>query len=143
MTEHAIRSLLEEAGERRLGRSSTSRRSDCAHGSPRDVRRAARAERWLQRPRPASATTGVTSRLYRDHFALAGRWRVDQESATAFAARWSGRITSRSVYLVLSSRSDRARRLEVAVDGRRYGHVTVRGQRLYRLLTLPRRARTV
>ena len=82
----------------------------------------------------------MTGRLYRDHFALAGRWRVDQESATAVrGAVVRGRITGRSVYLVLSSRGDRPRRLEVAVDGRRHGHVTVRRQRLYRLLTLPRR----
>jgi Thioredoxin like C-terminal domain len=82
----------------------------------------------------------VTGRLFRDHFALAGRWRVDGESATAVrGAVVRGRITGRSVYLVLSSRGDRARRLEVAVDGRRHGHLTVRGQRLYRLLTLPRR----
>jgi hypothetical protein len=82
----------------------------------------------------------VTGRLYRDSFALAGRWRVDRESATAMrGAEVQARITGRSVHLVLSSRGGRARRVEIAADGRRYGHVTVRRQRLYRLLALPRR----
>ena len=142
VTEHAIRSLLEEAGEQRLG-ALVDKPAERLRPrlTPETYLGAARAERWLQRPRPGVRDySGVTGRLYRDSFALAGRWRVDGESATAVRrAVVRGRITGRSVYLVLSSRGDRARRLEVTVDGRRHGHVTVRRQRLYRLLTLPRR----
>jgi cytochrome c biogenesis protein CcdA/thiol-disulfide isomerase/thioredoxin len=142
VTEHAIRSLLEEAGARRLG-ALVDKPAERLRPrlTPETYLGAARAERWLQRPRPGVRDyTGSTGRLYRDHFALAGRWRVDQESATAVrGAMIRGRITGRSVYLVLSSRGGRARRLEVTVDGRPRDHVTVRRQRLYRLLKLPRR----
>ena len=58
-------------------------------------------------------------------------------------------VVGKGVYLVLSSRGDEPRRLEVELDGRpisagdagadvRDGHVTVRGQRLYRLVQLPK-----
>jgi hypothetical protein len=43
------------------------------------------------------------------------------------------------VYLVLSSRGGRTRRLEVDIDGRPHRLVTVRRQRLYRLVSLRRR----
>lgn len=52
---------------------------------------------------------------------------------------------ARRVYLVLGSRRDRPRSLRVRVDGRpatapdvRDGRLTVRGQRLYQLVDLPR-----
>jgi cytochrome c biogenesis protein CcdA/thiol-disulfide isomerase/thioredoxin len=142
VTEHAIRSLLAEAGAPRLG--------GLVDKPPERLRPritpetyvgAARAERWLQRPRPGVHDyTDANGALHRDHFALAGRWRVDRESATAVRdAVVRGRITGRSVYLVLSSRAGRPRRLEVALDGRPHRALTVRRQRLYRLVSLPRR----
>jgi hypothetical protein len=84
------------------------------------------------------------------HFALSGRWSVDRESATAVAnSSLHARFTSRKVFLVLRSRGRRARRVRVLLDGRpvmareagrdvRGGAVTVTGERLYRLVSLPR-----
>ena len=55
---------------------------------------------------------------------------------------------ARRVYLVLSSRGNRPRSVRVRVDGRpaaaadvRDGRLTVRGQRLYELVDLPRAGR--
>jgi len=45
------------------------------------------------------------------------------------------------VFLVLSSRGDRPRRVTVKVDGRPLRTVTVRRQRLYPLVALPRARR--
>jgi hypothetical protein len=41
------------------------------------------------------------------------------------------------VYLVLSSAGNRPRPVRVLLDGRSVGTVTVRGQRLYELVSLP------
>ena len=142
VTEHAIRSLLQEAGARRLGALVDKPAERLRQRlTPETYVGAARAERWVVRPRPGVHDyPDATGELYRDTFALAGRWRVDDESATAVRdAVIRARITSRAVYLVLGSRGGRARRVEVAVDGRRHRHVTVRRQRLYRLVELPRR----
>jgi hypothetical protein len=83
-------------------------------------------------------------------FALSGRWKVDGESATAAAdgATLDARFTARKVFLVLSSRGGRPRDVEVSLDGEpiaaanagedvRGGAVTVTGERLYRLVSLP------
>ena len=47
-------------------------------------------------------------------------------------------FTARKVYLVLSSRGERPRDVEVLVDGKPTRRVTVRRQRLYELVSLPR-----
>jgi cytochrome c biogenesis protein CcdA/thiol-disulfide isomerase/thioredoxin len=141
VTEHAIRSLLAEAGARRLGALVDKPGERLRpRTTPETYLGTARAERWLERPRPGVHDYVGVGRLHRDHFALVGRWRVDRESATAMGgARVRARITGRSVYLVLGSRGGRARRLEVSLDGRHLRRVTVRRQRLYRLASAPRR----
>ncbi len=48
------------------------------------------------------------------------------------------RFSARKVYLVLSSRGEQPRSVEVRVDGRLTRTVTVRRQRLYELVSLPR-----
>jgi hypothetical protein len=50
-------------------------------------------------------------------------------------------FSARKVYLVLSSAGGRPRPLEVRVDGRRTRRVTVRDQRLYELVSLPKAGR--
>jgi hypothetical protein len=71
---------------------------------------------------------------------------VDGESARAVrGATLAARVVGKAVYLVLASEGDRPRRVRVRLDGRpvsaadagrdvRDGAVTVRGQRLYRLV---------
>jgi hypothetical protein len=79
------------------------------------------------------------ARVPQDHFTLDGEWTVDAERATAGRrARIRATVSARRVFLVMSSRGDRARRVRVYVDGRLDRTVAVRGQRLYELVDLPR-----
>jgi hypothetical protein len=82
-------------------------------------------------------------------FALGGVWKVSDESATAVrSASIDVRFGARKVFLVLGSRGGEPRRVQVLLDGKRVpsraagedvrgGFVTVRRQRLYRLVSLP------
>ncbi len=152
-TEAAIRSLLAEAGTQRLGA-----RTRAAGETPsRDVSTPEtylghlRAERFL----PDGLTAGTRTypgagSLPVDHFALRGRWTVAAESATARSgASLSARFGARRVFLVLGTRGGAPRRVRVELDGRpipaslagpdvHAGVLRVRGQRLYRLVSLPR-----
>jgi hypothetical protein len=86
-------------------------------------------------------------------FAYGGTWNVGPEAATAAAgATIDAEVQAKNVYLVLSSAGGRARPVQVLLDGRpvsarqagadvRDGRVTVRGQRLYTLVSLPRNER--
>jgi hypothetical protein len=156
-TEAAIRALLREAGDRRLGATARPR------GQVETVGRRATPETYLGSARakgfapagPKDGTHDYTAAEPRDlplnAFSLGGRWRVDRESARAVrAASITARVFGRAVHLVLSSDGDRAvrpRRVRVELDGRpiradaagddvRGATVTVRGQRLYRLVKL-------
>jgi hypothetical protein len=74
---------------------------------------------------------------------------VSRESATAVReAELEARVTARKVFLVLSSEDERPREVELLLDGRplaateagedvRGSRVTVREERLYRLVSLP------
>ena len=152
-TEAAIRSLLGEAGAQGLGEGVRVARGEVPgrRSTPETYLGAARAEGFVVPPRPgARRYPGAGSeRLPVNGFALGGRWRVDAESAEALAGgRLDARVVAKSVYLVLSSRGDRPRDVRVLLDGRpirareagadvRAGVVSVRRQRLYRLVALP------
>ncbi len=84
--------------------------------------------------------TGAGRPLIRSRFAFTGRWKVTDEAATALAAgaRIDAHVVGKAVYLVLSSRGEQPRHVEVRVDGRLTRTVTVRRQRLYELVALPR-----
>ncbi len=155
-TEAAIRTLLAQAGDRRLGAAARPR------GAIETVGRRATPETYLGSARargfspagPADGTRDYTAAspgsLPQSVFSLGGRWRVDDESARAVRdATITARVVGRAVYLVLSSEGDRPRRVRVELDGRpvtardagadvRDGAVTVRGQRLYGLVELGR-----
>jgi hypothetical protein len=78
------------------------------------------------------------SGLALNDFALLGTWRVTGQSATAVRnARIDVAFQAAHVYLVLSSAGNRPRPVRVLLDGRSVGTVTVRGQRLYELVSLP------
>ena len=114
-TEAAIRSLLAEAGAESLG-------GDAKVGPTLDARQAVDARdlpRRGARPglgaehaaeRPRTTTPAPAGPLLRSRFAFTGRWKVDDESATALARREHRRATcqAKDVYLVLSSQGDRA-----------------------------------
>ncbi len=153
-TEAAIRALLAEAGERTLGGAAKPR------GTIESVGRRATPETYLGSARakgfsPVGPTDGTrdyeaaaASQLPPSVFSLGGRWRVDRESARAVrGATITARVVGMNVYLVLASQGNRPRRVRVELDGEpitardagadvRDGVVTVRDQRLYRLVKL-------
>ncbi len=153
-TEAAIRTLLAEAGERKLGSAAKPK------GEIETVGARATAETYLGSARaqgfspvgPADGTRDYTAargdELPQSVFSLGGRWRVDEESAKAVrSASITARVVGTAVYLVLSSDGDRPRRVHVRLDGKpisardagadvRGGVVTVRRQRLYSLVKI-------
>jgi cytochrome c biogenesis protein CcdA/thiol-disulfide isomerase/thioredoxin len=141
VTEQAIRDLLREAGGGELGERAGPQPGEVPErATPETYLGAARAERWLEPPRPGvHAYAGTHAALPPDHFALGGVWKVDIESAEAVrGATLKANVTGKSVYLVLGSRGNRPRTVTVRLDGEPYRRVTVRRQRLYTLVSLPR-----
>jgi cytochrome c biogenesis protein CcdA/thiol-disulfide isomerase/thioredoxin len=85
-----------------------------------------------------------------NQFALKGTWSVTHEAATAISPgdNITLRFLAAHVYLVMTSRGDTPRTVRVLMDGRpisvpvagadvHHGVVTVKGQRLYSLVSLP------
>ena len=155
-TEAAIRTLLAEAGSHDLGGAARTRGELLTPGreaTPETYLGTARARSFSPiGPRAGThdyAVAGAAS-LPRSVFSLGGRWTIDDESARAVRhATLRARVVSKGVFLVLSSKDDRPRRLRVSLDGRPIsaaqagndvhdGVLTVRRQRLYHLVRLPR-----
>jgi cytochrome c biogenesis protein CcdA/thiol-disulfide isomerase/thioredoxin len=152
-TETAIRALLAEAG-RQVG--AGSRPSGVVVPSqqttPETYLGTARAEGWIDGPKPGRHDYGPspTAALGLNDFAYSGTWEIGSQPATAIAgAGIDVEFQARNVYLVLSSAGGRPRQVRVLLDGRpipaadagadvHAGAVTVVGQRLYTLVTLPR-----
>jgi hypothetical protein len=115
-----------------------------------------RADRFVNGPIAAGTKTFSVpaSGLAPDSLAYEGRWRVDPHGATAVSgARLHLDFGARRVFLVLGS-DGRPRRVRVLLDGKpvpdrlagadvRGGVATIRRQRLYRLVELPRPGRHV
>jgi len=152
-TEQAIRALLEEAGEERLGGLAQARTetADPAVRTPETYLGTLRAKDWLgDPPRNGTHSYPGVDRLPPNGFALTGRWRVDGESGTSGdGASINARFKARKVFLVMSSKGGRPRDVRVLLDGRpvsasqagndvREGAATVTRERLYRLVSLPR-----
>src|ERR671914_55775 len=152
-TEASIRALLAEAGRDRLGPVAEARveTADPELVTPETYLGFERAEGFMPGPlRPGYGIYDAPDELRPVSFALSGEWYVGHESATAVGnARIEARVTARKVFLVLSSKGGRQRDVEVLLDGRpvrageagedvRGGRVTVREERLYRLVSLPR-----
>jgi cytochrome c biogenesis protein CcdA/thiol-disulfide isomerase/thioredoxin len=152
-TEAAIRALLAEAGRDRLGEMASVRveSADPELVTPETYLGHERAEGFVPGPpRPGYGVYEAPDELRPVSFALSGEWYVGQESATAVRdARIEARVTARKVFLVLSSKGGRPRDVQVLLDGRpvadgeagedvRAGRATVREERLYRLVSLPR-----
>jgi cytochrome c biogenesis protein CcdA/thiol-disulfide isomerase/thioredoxin len=97
-----------------------------------------------------TADYSYTKTLTLDQFALNGTWTTTKQYITPAAgqASISGDFQAQHVYLVLTSKGDRPRRVKLLLDGRpltpaeegtdaHNSTVTVRGQRLYSLVSLP------
>ena len=152
-TDSAIRALLAEAGADGLGAPARAR-VEIPSGrlaTPETYLGYERAEGFLPGPlrRGVGRYPGVDE-LPPVRFALSGTWNVTKEAATAVAdAEIDARVTARKVFLVLSSEDELPREVEVLLDGKPIGaseagadvsagRVTVRGERLYRLVSLDR-----
>ena len=140
-TESAIRSLLAEGGASDLGARANMRASGPAAGiTPESYLGYERAERFVPPVQGGERTyAGATGAdLPLDHLSLSGRWRIGGEPATAVRdASLRLHFRARDVYLVLSSAGGRPRTVGVELDGKPSGSVTVRRQKLYRLVHLP------
>ncbi len=151
-TEDAIRALLEEAGRApgEVREPPRTESADIGVGTPETYLGAARAEGFADRPEPGlRAYEAPDEALPPSGFALDGSWEVGEERATAAGgSEIRARPVARDVYLVMSSRDGRPRRVEVLLDGEPVpaqaagadvhdGAVTVREERLYRLVSLP------
>jgi cytochrome c biogenesis protein CcdA/thiol-disulfide isomerase/thioredoxin len=152
VTEQAIRSLLAEAGDSRLGdlAQASVETADPDLHTPETYLGYERAQGWVEGPEPGTAgyEQPDPSDLDTSQFAFGGEWRVGPESATALAdATIALRFQARRVFLVLGS-PDGPGRLGVELDGEpiddRFagedvsgGAATISGQRLYRLVDLP------
>jgi len=154
-TETAIRALLAEAGAQVGG---MSRPADVIVPSeqttPETYLGTARAQGWIDGPHAGLHDYGTASHqnLGVSDFAYTGTWNIADQPAQAVAdAGIEVSFQAKNVYLVLSSPGERPRPVQVLLDGRPipaadagadvHGDiVTVRRQRLYTLVSLPRDA---
>jgi cytochrome c biogenesis protein CcdA/thiol-disulfide isomerase/thioredoxin len=155
-TETAIRALLAEAGSQLGGRSEP---KDVVvpsrQATPETYLGSERAEGWLQRPKDGVHDYGApaTGHLALNEFAYSGTWKIAAQPAEAVAdAGVDVEFQAKNVYLVLSSAGARPRQVQVLLDGKSISaadagsdvhdaSVTVRGQRLYTLVSLPHNER--
>jgi cytochrome c biogenesis protein CcdA/thiol-disulfide isomerase/thioredoxin len=152
-TETAIRALLAEAGAR-VGNMShpTGAIVPSEQATPETYLGTARAQGWINGPLPGLHDYGPppSGGLALNEFAYSGTWKIAEQPATAAAgAGIDVEFQAKNVYLVLSSAGERPRRVQVWLDGHpisssqagsdvHSGLVTVRGQRLYALVSLSR-----
>jgi cytochrome c biogenesis protein CcdA/thiol-disulfide isomerase/thioredoxin len=138
-TEQAIRTLLAQAGAAKLGaRAKVGPEAAVEAQTPETYLGVQRAQGWAERPRTGTHTYRADAPAL-NQFAFGGTWRIGGEPAEAVAdATIDARFSARKVYLVLSSRGERPRTVEVRVDGKLTRIVTVRRQRLYELVSLAR-----
>lgn len=119
--ERVVRKLLAEAGHRPRGRMTH------AHGQRADLRTST-PETYLgtaRTPHPPGYLTFI------------GPWHREAEDAEAGpGSRLRLRFRARRVFLVLGS-PDRARSLDVVLDGKPYRHLSIQQQKLYTLVDLP------
>jgi cytochrome c biogenesis protein CcdA/thiol-disulfide isomerase/thioredoxin len=152
-TETAIRALLAEDGES-VGAMSHPKDvvTPSEVATPETYLGTARAQGWRSGPSSGIHDYGTSTptELGLNEFAFTGTWNIAAQPATAVAgAGVDVEFEAKNVYLVLSSEGDRARGVQVLLDGKpipsksagvdiHKGVVTVTSQRLYSLVSLPR-----
>ncbi len=151
-TESAIRALLAEAGYHVGDKGHpTGVIVPSDEATPETYLGTARAQGWVNGPVSGvhDYGSGTHPNLELDTFAYTGTWNISEQPAVAGAgAGIEANVEGRHVYLVLSSAGKVPRRVEVLLEGHRIptadagadvhnGIVTVRGERLYTLVSLP------
>jgi cytochrome c biogenesis protein CcdA/thiol-disulfide isomerase/thioredoxin len=150
--EAAVRQLLHEAGARRLPAPMT------AHAimpskqleTPETYLDDQRSQGFAQPLKSGVRPYAGANELQLNEFALKGIWWVTDQSSTPVGkpATVSGKVQAAHVYLVMTSAGNTPRAARVLLDGHpissrqagadvHNGEVTVRGQRLYSLVSLP------
>jgi cytochrome c biogenesis protein CcdA/thiol-disulfide isomerase/thioredoxin len=152
-TETAIRALLAEAGYQVGGKSHpTGVIVPSEVATPETYMGTARAQGWIDGPKTGSHDYGPppSGTLTLNDFAYSGTWKIGEQPAEAISgAGVDMEFKAKNVYLVLSSPGERPLPVQVLLDGHPIsaaeagsdvhdGVVTVRRQRLYSLVSLPR-----
>jgi cytochrome c biogenesis protein CcdA/thiol-disulfide isomerase/thioredoxin len=153
-TETAIRALLAEAGHNVAAGHShpTGVIVPSQEATPETYLGTARGQGWVTGPVAGVHDYGAghTGALAVNEFAFSGTWQTAAQPVTAIAdAGIDVEFQAKNVYLVLSSAGNVPRPVQVLLDGRPIpaadagadvhdGVVTVKGERLYTLASLPR-----
>ena len=152
-TETAIRALLAEAGASVGGMSHpTDVVVPSEQATPETYLGTNRAQGWINGPSPGVHDYGAADhpKLRLSDFAFSGTWKIGGQPAEAVAnAGIEVEFQAKHVYLVMSSPGERPSAVQVLLNGRPIpaalagtdvhdGIVTVRRQRLYSLVSLPR-----
>jgi len=152
-TETAIRALLAEAGHQVGGKSHpTGVIVPSEVATPETYMGTLRAQGWINGPKTGTHDYGPppSGSLALNDFAYSGTWDITGQPAEAISgAGVDMEFKAKNVYLVLSSPGERPLGVQVLLDGHPIpaadagsdvhdGVVTVRRQRLYSLVSLPR-----
>jgi cytochrome c biogenesis protein CcdA/thiol-disulfide isomerase/thioredoxin len=155
-TETAIRALLAEAGHDVAGHSHpTGVIVPSQEATPETYLGTARGQGWVTGPVAGVHDYGAghPDPLEVNNFAFSGTWNTAAQPVTAVSnAGIDVEFQAKNVYLVLSSAGNTPRSVQVLLDGRpipaadagadvHNGIVTVKGERLYTLASLPRNER--
>jgi cytochrome c biogenesis protein CcdA/thiol-disulfide isomerase/thioredoxin len=151
--EQAIRELLAAAGHSPAGARAKVEAQQAAAGlaTPETYLGSARAQGFVDSVKPGTTAYPAVSpgSLRSNQLAYGGRWQITPEDATALnGATLSLNFMARRVFLVAGSPGE-ARPLQVELDGKPIsptvsgadvsgGQASISGQRLYRLVDLPR-----
>jgi len=150
--EAAVRQLLHEAGARRLPPPMTAHAITVSKqlATPETYLDDQRSQGFAQPLKSGVRPYDGAANLQLNEFALKGIWWVTDQSATPVGkpATVSGNVQAAHVYLVMTSAGNKPRIGRVLIDGHpissrqagadvHNGEVTVRGQRLYSLVSLP------
>jgi cytochrome c biogenesis protein CcdA/thiol-disulfide isomerase/thioredoxin len=149
--EAAVRELLFEAGARHLPKPMTAHAQLPSSGlaTPETYLDPARAQLAAQLRKGTHSYTAPASPALNE-FGLGGSWTADTQSITpaGASAQIVGRFQAQHVYLVMTSQGNIPRQVKVLIDGKpitaaespsdvHHGEVTVTGQKLYSLVSLP------
>ena len=150
--EAAVRELLYEAGARHLPPPMTAHAIMPSTGleTPETYINPQRAQGWAQPLKFGTHSYSGVSGLQLNEFALKGIWDIKAQSAAPVSngATVTGGFQAAHVYLVMTSAGNTPRTVRVMLDGHPIsaadsgadvhgGQVTVQGQRLYSLVSLP------
>ncbi len=140
-SEAAVRELLYEAGVHNLPPPMTASAIMPSSGvaTPETYLDPQRAQGFAQPPTPGVHFYPGVSSPGLNEAALHGTWRVGSESVTPISQGASIELgfQAAKVYLVMTSAGNAPRQVRVLLDGRPYTSVTVVGQQLYTLVSLP------